>query len=146
MQKDYHVFRHTLEEAHPGLYWYTPKDSMDFYFDWGYQQLSDSLTEPQFRQVLTYVAAKINCGHTTIRASKNYSRMQDTARLQRVFPLSLKFWEDTAVITANLFTKDKILTRGTRLTAIDGVPVTTIRDSLFEFISKSWNSVTEPAT
>ena len=70
LQKDYAVYRQILEEAHPGLYWYQPKDSMDMYFEYGRQQLNDSLTEPQFRRVLAWVTSRINCGHTSVRASK----------------------------------------------------------------------------
>ena len=135
LQRDYAIFRQTLEEAHPGLYWYTSKDSMDYYFDWGQQQLKDSLTEPEFRQVLTYVAAQINCGHTTIRSSKNYARMQDSSRIQRIFPLSLKLWNDTAVVGGHPHTKEKGLTKGDRILAINEVPINTITDSLFQFIS-----------
>src|SRR5687767_11454067 len=40
LQKDYSIYRDILEEAHPGLYWYTSKDSMDHYFNWGRQQLN----------------------------------------------------------------------------------------------------------
>ena len=32
LQQDYALFQTILEEEHPGLYWYTPKDSMDYYF------------------------------------------------------------------------------------------------------------------
>ena len=28
LQEDYAVFRQILEESHPSLYWYTPKDSI----------------------------------------------------------------------------------------------------------------------
>ena len=35
LQKDYAIFRGALEETHPGIYWYTPKEVMDEYFDWG---------------------------------------------------------------------------------------------------------------
>ena len=70
LQKDYAVYQQILEEAHPGLYWYQSKDSMDYYFHWGKEQLKDSLTETDFRKVLAYVTAKINCGHTSVRVSK----------------------------------------------------------------------------
>jgi hypothetical protein len=90
LQKDYSVYQQVLEEAHPGLYWYTSKDSMDYYFNWGKEQLKDSLTEADFRKVLSYVTAKINCGHTAVRSSKKYSNYLDTVRLTRLFPLSLK--------------------------------------------------------
>jgi hypothetical protein len=45
LQKDYELFRDILEESHPSLYWYTPKDSVDYYFDMGAGRLKDSLPE-----------------------------------------------------------------------------------------------------
>ena len=29
LQQDFHYFRSILEESHPSLYWFTPKDSID---------------------------------------------------------------------------------------------------------------------
>ena len=72
LKKDYAIFRGVLEESHPGLYWYTPKDSMDYFFNNAYNQLQDSMTEARFRTLLTYVVAKIDCGHTAVKYSKKY--------------------------------------------------------------------------
>src|SRR6478736_8449373 len=54
LQADYSLFRHILESSHPSIYWYTTKDSMDFYFDQGYKSLQDSMTEIQFRDQLAW--------------------------------------------------------------------------------------------
>ena len=134
LQKDYSIYQQTLEEAHPGLYWYTSKDSMSRYFEWGREQLKDSLTETDFRKVLGYVTAKINCGHTSVRSSKNYSGYLDTVRLGRLFPLSLKLWNDTAVVASNLNRRDSILTRGVMINKINGHSIKEIVDTCFEFI------------
>src|SRR5678816_2435893 len=64
LDKDYTIFQNILEQNHPGLYWYTSKDSMDYYFNWGRQKIKDSLTEPEFKSILSYVLAKMDCGHT----------------------------------------------------------------------------------
>ncbi|RYY62643.1 MAG: peptidase S41 [Chitinophagaceae bacterium] len=132
--KDYAIYRQILEEAHPGLYWYTSKDSMDRYFEWGAAQLTDSMDEPAFRKVLMYVTSKINCGHTSVRYSDRYSNYLDTVRRGRLFPLSLKVWDQNAVIAQNLHRQDSVLTRGTIIRAINGRPMRTIIDSLFNFI------------
>src|SRR5687768_5291470 len=58
LQKDYEVFRNVLEESHPSLYWYTPKDSVDYFFELGASRLKDSLLEYQFRNILSYVVAQ----------------------------------------------------------------------------------------
>lgn len=135
VQKDYSLYQDILQEHHPGLYWYTSKDSMDYYFSYGRQHLKDSMTEPEFRKVLNYVTAKINCGHTSVRSSKAWSKYIDTARLGKMFPLSFKIWNDTMVVTANLNRKDSVLTRGTIITKINGKAEPVIVDSLFDYIS-----------
>lgn len=142
LQQDYSVYRYLLESRHPGLYWYTSKDSMDYYFDWGFTQLRDSLTETGFRKILNFVTAKINCGHTTVRPSKAANKYSDTARLGPLFPLSIKAWQDHdpeqevhMVVTANLNRRDSILKRGTEILSIGGRSKEKILDSLFEYIS-----------
>jgi hypothetical protein len=143
VQKDYSIYQTMLEESHPGLYWYTSKDSMDYYFRKGAAQLKDSMTEPQFRKVLSYVTAKIDCGHTSVRPSKRYTRYLDTART-RIFPLSIKVWEgnalqneetDTMAVAVNLNRRDSILKRGTVIKKINDKPVKEIIDTLFNYIS-----------
>lgn len=133
LQQDYHVFRNILEDAHPSLYWYGSKDSLDYYFDNGYRNIRDSMTEPQFRTLLSYVISKVNCGHTSIRFSKKYAKYIDTAR-QAQFPLGIKFWDDSAVLYTNINRKDSVLKRGTIVTAINDVPINSIRDSLFRYM------------
>lgn len=134
LQADYKVFRGILESAHPSLYWYTPKDSMDFYFDEGYAALRDSMTEIQFRTGLSYVIAKINCGHTSIKASKAYTRYADTAG-GKIFPFVIKFWDDSMVIAANIRRQDPVFKRGTVLKSINGYSARELTDTLFNFIT-----------
>jgi hypothetical protein len=133
LQEDYRIFRGTLETEHPGLYWYTPKDSMDRYFEYGAGQLNDSLTERDFRKVLSRVASKIYCGHTSVIPSKKWYRAADSLRT-RPFPLALKLWPDTAVITANLNRKDTVVTRGAVLLSIEGRSMQQIIDTLFNYL------------
>jgi hypothetical protein len=79
LQADYSLFRSILESSHPSIYWYTTKDSMDYFFEKGSQSLHDSLTEIQFRDVLAYVISKLDCGRTSIKGSKAFNRYIDTA-------------------------------------------------------------------
>ncbi|MHA4811585.1 S41 family peptidase [Flavitalea flava] len=132
LKEDYSLFRHILEDLHPSLYWYTPRDSMDVFFERGYSALTDSMTEPQFKTLLSYVISRVGCGHTAVRYSKDYSRYLDTARLQQ-FPLILKCWQDTMVVAANLNRRDSILKRGVVINSINGRTASQLRDSLFRF-------------
>lgn len=134
LQKDYELFRDILEESHPSLYWYTPKDSVDYYFEVGASRLKDSLPEYKFRNVLSYVLAQIHCGHTSVRASKAATRYSDRVR-SWMFPLNIKAWKDTVVITSNLSRSDSNVMRGALLKSIDNKPIDRIIDSLFQHVS-----------
>ncbi len=135
LQKDYAIYQHILEEAHPGIYWYISKDSMDHYFAWGKEQLRDSLTEGDFRKVLSYVTAKINCGHTSVRSSKKFLSYQANARITKIFTLSLELWDDTAVVATNLNRRDTLLKRGVQINTINGRTIKEMVDTLFNYIS-----------
>lgn len=135
VEKDYVLYRKILEAHHPGLYWYTSKDSMDYYFEYGKSQLKDSMTEPEFRKVLNYVTAQIGCGHTTTRSSKSFSKYLDKAPLGKLFPLSAKIWPEAMVVTANLNRKDSVLKRGVVIKKINGKPIREITDTLFRYVS-----------
>jgi C-terminal processing protease CtpA/Prc len=138
--EDYTLFRNILEDAHPGLYWYTPKDSMNYYFNLGQSMLKDSMTEPGFRSVLSYVVSKIRCGHTSVRPSRQYARV--SRRSSRFFPMVLKLWPDTAVLALNLNRRDTVLRRGSVITAIDNKPMAQIVDTLFQFLSTDGYNLT----
>jgi hypothetical protein len=134
LQADYTLFRNILETSHPSIYWYTTKDSMDYYFDQGYKSLGDSMTEIQFRDQLAFVISKIDCGHTSMKGSKAFSRYVDTAS-SVAFPFALKFWSDTMVITANLRRSQPILQRGTVVKSINGYDAQALTDTLFNYIT-----------
>lgn len=134
LQKDYALFRNILEESHPSLYWYTPKDSVDYYFEVGASRLKDSLPEYKFRNVLSYVLAQIHCGHTSVRASKAATKYSDRVRTW-MFPLNIKAWKDTVVITSNLSRSDSSVMRGSLLKSIDNKAIGLIIDSLFQHVS-----------
>lgn len=140
LAEDYSLFRAALEEAHPSLYWYTPKDSMDYFFDVGRSKLADSLTETGFRYVLANVISKIRCGHTAVRASRGAANYQ--APQGQSFPLLVKAWPDTVIVTGNLNRKDTTVTRGVVLKAIDGRPINAIVDSMFSFLSNDGYNTT----
>jgi C-terminal processing protease CtpA/Prc len=134
LQKDYELFRDILEDQHPSLYWYTPKDSVDYYFEVGASRLKDSLPEYKFRNVLSYVLAQIHCGHTSVRASKAATKYSDRVR-SWMFPLNIKAWKDTVVITSNLSRSDTNVMRGSMLKSIDNKPIEVLIDSMFQHVS-----------
>ncbi|MEX0635766.1 MAG: peptidase S41, partial [Ferruginibacter sp.] len=121
LQNDFKLLRTILEKKHPSLYWYTPKDSMAFYFDTFFALIRDSMNEQQFTwNVLAPMVDKIHCGHTAVSSSKAYRKWAVGKRLPS-FPLYLKVWNDSMAVLANLNPKDSIFKRGTLVTSVNGI-------------------------
>jgi hypothetical protein len=134
LQQDYSLLRNILEKKHPALYWYTPKDSMNYYFDSLYNNIADSMTELQFGwQVLAPLTQKIHCGHTSFGMSKHWNKyIKD--KIIPSFPLFLKLVGDTMVVTGNLNRKDSVIKRGTLVTSINSVSNHEIIQRIFQYL------------
>ena len=134
LRKDYTLLREIMEEFHPALYWYTPKDSMDHYFDKYYNAITDSMTRQQFGfTILAPLTTKVHCGHTSFNYPRAYSKRQ-REHAQPSFPLFMKIWPDTMVLTSNLNKKDSVLKRGVLINRINGLNVQQLADTLFQFM------------
>ncbi len=134
LQEDYTLLRNILEKKHPSLYWYTSKDSMDYYFDEGYKNISDSMTELQFGwKILAPLTNKIHCGHTSFSMSKGWNKFIRNKRIPS-FPLYLKIWKDTMLVTANLNRKDSVIKRGMLITSINGMKNSELIKKMFGYV------------
>ena len=134
LQEDYLLLKNILEAKHPSLYWYTSKDSMDWYFTKYYQAIGDSMNELQFAwQVLSPMVDKIHCGHTSVGMSRAYTTWSEGKRFPS-FPLFFKIWNDSMAVTGNLNRKDSLFKRGTLVTSINGVPNKKIIEKMFDHL------------
>jgi Peptidase family S41 len=141
LRADLVKLRRVMESSHPGLYWYTPKDSMDLFFDRTQKAITDSMTILQFRSQLSQLLSKIHCGHTTVRLSRRQSAQLRRLQL-RSFPLLIKVWPgDTMVVLANANRKDSFLNRGTFITSIGGKTTKELVDTLFSYASMDGYSI-----
>lgn len=140
LQEDYTLLKNILEKKHPSLYWYTSKDSMDMFFDRYYNAIEDSMTEQRFGwKIIAPLVDKIHCGHTSFGMSKAYNKWVENKRLPS-FPLFLKVWNDTMVITANLNRKDSILKKGILVTSINGLNCEALKKTMFNFMPEDGNA------
>lgn len=134
IQQDYSLLRNILEQKHPALYWYTPKDSMNYFFDSLYNKITDSMTELQFGwKILAPLTHKVRCGHTSFGMSKNWGKFIKGKRSPS-FPLQVKLCGDTMVVMGNLNLKDSVFKRGTLLTSINGVKNAQLIQQMFEYL------------
>ncbi|HRP17429.1 MAG TPA: S41 family peptidase [Ginsengibacter sp.] len=131
---DYRQLRKTLEEKHPSLYWYTPKDSMDFYFEEGEKKIIDSMTERDFAwNIIAPLLSKIHCGHTSFLMSRNWEKFMRNKRVPS-FPLSMKIWKDSMMVV-NERSQANEIPQGSFIQSINGISATQIVDSLFSYMS-----------
>jgi hypothetical protein len=136
LQQDFSLLRNILEKKHPSLYWYTPKDSMDMYFDTYYSSIKDSMTEQQFGwHVIAPLTDKIHCGHTSFSRSKAYNNWVSGKKIPS-FPLLLKCWNDTLAVTTNLNRKDSVLKRGTLITSVNGIKNAELIKTMFGYMTE----------
>lgn len=136
LQKDYTLLRNILESKHPSLYWYTSKDSMNYYFDEGYNNIADSMTELQFGwKILAPLTNNIHCGHTSFLMSKGWTKFIRNKRIPS-FPLFVKVWNDTMVVTGNVTKKDSIIKRGTLITGINGMKNKEMIKKMFGYMAQ----------
>ena len=134
LQQDYSLLRNILEKKHPSLYWYTSRDSMDYYFEEGYKNISDSMTELQFGwKILAPLTNKIHCGHTSFTMSKGWNRFIRNKRIPS-FPLYLKVWKDTMLVSANLNRKDSVIKKGMIITSINGIRSSELIKKMFGYV------------
>jgi Peptidase family S41 len=136
LQQDYSLLREILEKKHPSLYWYTPVDSMNQYFDEGYKAITDSMTELQFGwKILAPLTAHIHCGHTGFAMSKGWNKFIRDKTIPS-FPLFLKVWKDTMMVIGNLNAKDSVIKPGVFITSINGVRNAEMINTMFHSMSE----------
>ncbi len=138
LQEDAQILEKILESNHPSLYWYTPKEKMDGYFAETIHGIQDSLNEVEFRNRIAVLISQIRCGHTIVRYSNQFIKSLSKNRVPQ-FPLSIKTWDDSLVVLANINAKSNIK-RGTIITSINGRSNRSLLDSFFKFISIDGNN------
>ncbi|CAN5681482.1 S41 family peptidase [soil metagenome] len=138
LKEDFSLLKKILEANHPSLNWYTPKDSLDLYFEEAMLSINDSLTESQFKNKVALFVSHIKCGHTSVRPSKAYSDYVNTHKPAR-FPLLIKTWGDSLIFLGSLNKQDTLFKRGTVITSIENYDNHLLIDSIFRFISTDGN-------
>jgi hypothetical protein len=138
--KDLHTLQKVIVQNHPSTYWYTPKDSMDFYFSSALASIKDSMSAWAFKNVVASYLTNIKCGHTSVNFSPKLTKQYASYRFPQ-FPLQLKVWKDSAVVIGNLHLKDSIFKRGTIVTGINQLPIKHLVDSMYGIISTDGNSI-----
>ncbi|GAA4417419.1 S41 family peptidase [Nibrella viscosa] len=122
LQEDFSRFRTALEEVHPEMYRYTPKQTYDSLFAATAKQLHQPMSRQAFYVTLNPLVAALHCGHTkwlVAGRDEHYPFHPD-----RQFPLKLYFLGEQAWVVANY--GSGAVPAGAEIVAINGRPMATV--------------------
>lgn len=128
LKTDLAIVKTSLEQAHPGLYWYISKQKLDFKFDSIRNSINDSMTSLAFYKLVAPIVSEVKCGHTRLYyANIKLSKKENNEKQKKGEPplktLQYEVKDDSIFIIAN---KNKALNGiklGAQIIAIDSVPV-----------------------
>jgi hypothetical protein len=144
LKEDLSLLKRILEANHPSLYWYTSKDSLDAQYQHVFSAIKDSMDLLTYKNLLAQWVAQIQCGHTRVLFPTAFSRNADRFRYP-AFPLSLKVWKDTAVVTGNYDRNDSIFRRGTQIISINERSIASITKTMYAYMSTDGNALNHKA-
>jgi hypothetical protein len=138
LHKDFHLLENIMEADHPSLYWYTPADSIRYYFSHADASIRAPMTEVAFRNLVAATLAHIRCGHTGVRYSTMYEDYVNRHPAPQ-FPFQVKILagdgQPTLALVFSPYIRDTTFKAGDVITAINGIPSSTLIDSLRRYFS-----------
>ncbi|MBO0933362.1 S41 family peptidase [Fibrella aquatilis] len=143
LRSDFALIRRALEEAHPGLYRYHPRDSVNRWFDAAAARIDRPMTELQFRRAIEPAVDHIGCGHTDLYASKAFTRFRKRNPL-KPFPVDAIVLNNKLYVRENRST-DTTIRRGTEITKINGRAAQAVLERIYNYISSDgYNQTFKP--
>jgi hypothetical protein len=127
LKEDLEVIKLSLEEGHPGLYWYISKEQLDFKFDSIGSLLTDATTSIQFYHMVAPLVAEVKCGHTRLvyPGIKLTKFQKDSVKKAGSSPLSqVYYFIDSNKIFVRAANNKELINsiKATEILAIDSIP------------------------
>lgn len=134
LKKDLDVLHDIVVRFHPGLNEYISKDSFNQLYNHYRDSISSPLTIQEFGfHIVAPIITSLRCGHTSFNYPKWYNKkMRDS--LPPLFPLYLKIWGDTMIVTSNVNKKDSILKKGTQVYSINGLNANELTKKMLPYL------------
>ncbi len=133
LRQDFQVLQTALEQLHPGLYRYTPRDSMALAYRQTLTRLDQSMTDVQFGLVVRPYLGLVRCVHTYLAASRSRTRYVKKQKYAP-FPLSLTYNQERLYVAAAP-EKHPNVRAFDELVAVDGRPVAEL---MAQFETQNW--------
>ena len=117
LQQDFDVLKRALEEAHGGLYRYTPKAELDKAFAASRTRLDRPMSPLEFGALLSEALAAIRDGHTRLEYDEATTKALSSARL---LPLRAVHERGRLVVVGNDSSTDRSIRPGMELVSVNG--------------------------
>ena len=128
LREDFGVLQDAMEQLHPSLYLYTPKDKFDQLFKDTQLAFQKPATVRDFYLRVGLVVEKAKCGHTYFDLP--HRLLNQLQKEEPLFPLPLFFLNQRAYVD----TKDQPIPLGAEVTAINGTPMAEILPRLLPYL------------
>ncbi|MEZ4887481.1 MAG: S41 family peptidase [Chitinophagales bacterium] len=122
LQKDLTFLKKALEDIHPGMYYFTDKETYNQLYDSIYQSLQTPLSRVDFREKIAPLILQLQCGHTRLLASHK----DDKKKPKKYFPLQLRQIEGKVLVNKNYGEDTSMIFKGVEILAINGMPIDSI--------------------
>jgi hypothetical protein len=136
LREDFRILRSALEQIHPALYLYKPRENFDRLFDETAKSFDRPLTRREFYLRVSPVVEKVKCGHTYFDLHQRLlNQMMGEAML---FPLPLIFLNRKAYVDFG----GAEIPLGAQIVAINDRPMAEVLPQLLPFIRSDGNNRT----
>lgn len=130
LQADLKFVRKTLEDTHPNLYLYTPKEKFDSFFDSLYKCIVKPLSEMEFYNLVTLINAKVKDGHTMFLPSEE--ALDYYNQKCKFFPFYIAILNNRLYVNMNC-SADTLIKEGNEIVSINGINA---KDILQELLAR----------
>ncbi|MEM6525562.1 MAG: S41 family peptidase [Bacteroidota bacterium] len=126
LQEDFKVFRGSLEDFHPGLYWYRTPEEVYQLFDSTQATLTGAMTDMEFIRKLAPIVSFIGCGHTWIYPLESNP--------EKFLPIEMIIHEKKAYCKSNLSEDSLSIKPGDEILAMNGIEIDSLVSLLMTFL------------
>ncbi|MEN8251800.1 MAG: S41 family peptidase [Bacteroidota bacterium] len=129
--EDFDFMLRTLEETHPNLYAYIPKEEFIAKTDAFRKSINKPISKADFYKILYKTIALIKQGHTMVFGDAGFNKYKNDGGLS--FPFKISYFSDHVYVEQN-FSSNKELVKGTEIIAINKIPVSRIIEDFTPYL------------
>lgn len=130
LKEDFRIFKRSIKDIHPGLYWYADSTEVESRFDEIERQLDGDLELRDFYTLTQKFYANMGCGHSWMSMPYKWRNYLDQKPFQ--IPFNIYFEQDRAFIQHDL-TDQKELTEGAEILTLNGRDIMGIFTELLQY-------------